>query len=801
MALAAATEAPATAAAQDQISPLASAGLLTAELDRLSLLGRTVRQNLQARPLPPASAGAADDPFSATSSASTPGGGLDDLVTDPAQLDYDPLNREIVRRASLGARSASTSSLPGSAAALRGGLSLEPLIRQPKDLIDASELEDLLRADASGRPLKRRRLLIIDTRPLPAFLDAHLAHSAHVVMPSLLVKRCRRNGARQWTGGWPSLAGFISTDGGRRAWNDAFDRTGGDTWPGLDVVLVGDNQLDGKETESARVVETVARYLAARDPPSDVDVRWLEGGLPPLRHSGGRWDRWTREGEKSLETVSSVTSWHATKPMPQPILTPSPEEGHDLALMKQHASASLSDAVMLAPPPPPRTASVPSLRTAKRQPPRPMRIDTTGANQRSATFDVGAQQRLATAAGPATGRTILPKLNLDTGLAARNSNSNNRESPPPMTSVHLVAHAQSGLPPSPSSFGGVTRRVAPMAAASASASAMRIHTGLPQPSASSPWTSSENGMSSSGAQSVYPLLSPTEEPTASSFVVSTILPSFLFLGPEIVTESDVQQLVSLGVRRILNVAVECEAESHLRLRDRFEKYLQLPLRDCVDEANVISSVRQACAFLDDARLHSSPTYVHCRAGKSRSATVVLGYLIHANAWTFKRSYAYVSERRPGISPNLGFVSELYQFEASELGLKARSGLMQAQEDEEEEPLVAVNGVNNKAMALSQQQGPSATTSNAATHQSPRNVGMTTTSGASPRKQQQNKAYRESLPPMWSSSSTTQDESPTRDNDTPGSQMASNFSVPRPNRNERGIEREVRKNGQYVHTRK
>lgn len=73
---------------------------------------------------------------------------------------------------------------------------------------------------------------------------------------------------------------------------------------------------------------------------------------------------------------------------------------------------------------------------------------------------------------------------------------------------------------------------------------------------------------------------------------------------------------------------------------------------------------------DDARLHSAPTYVHCKAGKSRSVTAVMAYLIHANHWTLSRAYAFVLERRKGISPNIGFVSELMTFEEQELGGKS-----------------------------------------------------------------------------------------------------------------------------------
>ncbi len=74
--------------------------------------------------------------------------------------------------------------------------------------------------------------------------------------------------------------------------------------------------------------------------------------------------------------------------------------------------------------------------------------------------------------------------------------------------------------------------------------------------------------------------------------------------------------------------------------------------------------------IDDARLHSSPTYVHCKAGKSRSVTAVMAYLIHANHWTLSRAYSFVLERRKGISPNIGFVSELMSFEEEELGGKS-----------------------------------------------------------------------------------------------------------------------------------
>jgi hypothetical protein len=180
---------------------------------------------------------------------------------------------------------------------------------------------------------------------------------------------------------------------------------------------------------------------------------------------------------------------------------------------------------------------------------------------------------------------------------------------------------------------------------------------------------------------------------------------------------------------------------------------------------------------DDARLHSSPTYVHCKAGKSRSVTVVLGYLIHANAWTLKTSYAYVAERRKGISPNIGFVAELMQFEEGELGLKGSSGISTDSNVDK--------GANESDRDNSQSR--------------------------------RNKYGRESLPPTWGPATDgTFVTSPVRGPDEPVDddgvatprQAAANRSTPQDFKqgipdlaDQRGMNKEVRKNGQYVQFRR
>lgn len=155
------------------------------------------------------------------------------------------------------------------------------------------------------------------------------------------------------------------------------------------------------------------------------------------------------------------------------------------------------------------------------------------------------------------------------------------------------------------------------------------------------------------------------------FIISTIVPGFLYLGPEMSTEENVEELMSFGVKRILNMAIECEPDDYgLDLDKRFEKYNRIGMRDTVEEDRMSKALKEVCELLDDARLHNAPTYVHCKAGKSRSVTAVMAYLIHANHWTLGQAYKYVVDRRKGVSPNIGFVSELMNFEEQKLGTKS-----------------------------------------------------------------------------------------------------------------------------------
>jgi hypothetical protein len=170
-------------------------------------------------------------------------------------------------------------------------------------------------------------------------------------------------------------------------------------------------------------------------------------------------------------------------------------------------------------------------------------------------------------------------------------------------------------------------------------------------------------------------------------------------------------------------------------------------------------------MIDDASLHSAPTYVHCKAGKSRSVTAVMAYLIHANHWTLSRAYSFVLERRKGISPNIGFVSELMNFEEAELGSKSVGVVKQPQSS-------GGGGAGPDSDHLDSGDGSSSHRGAA--------IGI----GVGGRRPSH---MRESLPPAWSTS---------------GGVSAGISSVPRSVAGDVGQEMEVKDaNGRYRHARR
>lgn len=99
------------------------------------------------------------------------------------------------------------------------------------------------------------------------------------------------------------------------------------------------------------------------------------------------------------------------------------------------------------------------------------------------------------------------------------------------------------------------------------------------------------------------------------------------------------------------------------VQDETKKRLIIRLPDD-EEANISTEFEKALAFIEEARASGEHILVHCYAGVSRSATIVLAYLMKTFHIDVHTALAYVKGRRPVTWPNCGFVEQLLTYQHS-----------------------------------------------------------------------------------------------------------------------------------------
>ena len=109
------------------------------------------------------------------------------------------------------------------------------------------------------------------------------------------------------------------------------------------------------------------------------------------------------------------------------------------------------------------------------------------------------------------------------------------------------------------------------------------------------------------------------------------------------------------VTHILNLAPDVQPA----YPEHFQ-YKTVPILD-IPETNIISYFPQCFEVLDDAVKSDGCVLVHCKAGVSRAAAVVIGYLIRQNDMDYQQAFDFVKSKRPSIKPNPGFVAQLKEY--------------------------------------------------------------------------------------------------------------------------------------------
>ncbi|CAG8537083.1 6233_t:CDS:2 [Ambispora leptoticha] len=512
--------------------------------------------------------------------------------------------------------------------------------------ISPLELGEKLPHKISPKPI------LIDVRNLALYQDAHIRDSFNVNLPTLLIKRYRRGNVSNF-----SLDNFITTPEGRDKYLDIIQEDGGKN---AHDVIVFDETMDESDKDSPgwTLLSVLERaMLTSLDSTSSENVNescellkgrvyWLKGGFEAFKN----WDKekiFVTDGLE-LESWPLASCSSSIKTQDQNSCSNIPTHNNNT----ENAS-SFNDYEIFG-----NGEGAPNL------------------VRRDSLFSVNTERS-------SLRRKLSDQKEIQKQPSIEENHNNEHQSQPlslqPTTDYHhnyndqQQQQSQKSSPKQPSDIIKSRRASNGLQYLFGPSGGSSRNVGECPPTPSDP-NRQRYSLFDDDNYNVDPNECSPNTPTSPSqvthpetvFIVSTILSDFLFLGPEITKQEEVDELKEKGVKRILNMAYECE--DVLGLNRQFESYLKLNIKDSVEE-DVESGLKIAIDFIDKAQKDNASVYVHCKAGKSRSVTAVLAYLIKSRRWTLKDAYDYVMKRRRGICPNIGFVAELMRLEENVLGVR------------------------------------------------------------------------------------------------------------------------------------
>ena len=89
-------------------------------------------------------------------------------------------------------------------------------------------------------------------------------------------------------------------------------------------------------------------------------------------------------------------------------------------------------------------------------------------------------------------------------------------------------------------------------------------------------------------------------------------------------------------------------------------YMNIPIDDTSNQ-NIEQYFDSSYNFIENAVNTNNNILVHCFAGRSRSASILIAYFMKKNNWSYDLAYQYLKEKRQIIKPNIFFIKELKEY--------------------------------------------------------------------------------------------------------------------------------------------
>lgn len=89
-------------------------------------------------------------------------------------------------------------------------------------------------------------------------------------------------------------------------------------------------------------------------------------------------------------------------------------------------------------------------------------------------------------------------------------------------------------------------------------------------------------------------------------------------------------------------------------------YMNIPIDDTSSQ-NIEQYFDSSYNFIENAVNTNNNILVHCFAGRSRSASILIAYFMKKNNWSYDLAYQYLKEKRQIINPNKFFINALKEY--------------------------------------------------------------------------------------------------------------------------------------------
>lgn len=143
-------------------------------------------------------------------------------------------------------------------------------------------------------------------------------------------------------------------------------------------------------------------------------------------------------------------------------------------------------------------------------------------------------------------------------------------------------------------------------------------------------------------------------PVTRKKILSEILPHLFVGSADDIAEENLKEN---GIDLVINATTQYEKPEFLS----DENYLNIPVLDTESES-LINFFDTCFDFIDNARIQNRRVMVHCQAGKSRSATIAIAYIMRHKKLSMDEAHFFVRSKRHQIDPNFAFLGQLLDYE-------------------------------------------------------------------------------------------------------------------------------------------